>query len=117
MNSPAIPVIDIVQASLRRRYARERRFRRAGVCAVALGLFFVSVLFLDIFLKGYSAFQQTYVQLSIRYDAAIIDPEGCAATSARTRKERGLDRRRVHAVQEGPDLACKEAHFHRIDDR
>jgi phosphate transport system permease protein len=46
--------------------------------AVALGLLFVSVLFLDIFFKGYTAFQQTYIRLQIHYDGSVIDPEGTA---------------------------------------
>ena len=52
-------VIDRVNASLKRRYARERRFRRMGQVAVLLGLLFVSFLFLTIVGNGYTAFQQT----------------------------------------------------------
>lgn len=70
--------IDIVNASLKKRYARERRFRRLGALAVSLGLFFVSALFLDISFKGYSAFQQTYVRLQVHYDPSVIDPQGTA---------------------------------------
>ena len=33
--------IDIVNASLKRRYARERRFKAMGLGAVVLGLLFV----------------------------------------------------------------------------
>ncbi len=68
--------MEIVTAGLEKRYAAERRFRRLGALAVFLGLFFVAVLFIDIFLKGYGAFQQTYVRLQIDYDASIIDPDG-----------------------------------------
>jgi phosphate transport system permease protein len=68
--------MEIVNAGLKKRYAAERRFRRLGAFAVFLGLFFVAVLFVDIFLKGYGAFQQTYVRLQVEYDASIIDPEG-----------------------------------------
>ena len=78
MNSESTRAIDIVNASLKKRYARERRFRFLGVVAVSLGLFFVSMLFLDIFLKGYTAFQQTYIRLQVHYDGEIIDPEGTA---------------------------------------
>jgi phosphate transport system permease protein len=76
MTDSASSTIDIVNASLRKRYARERRFRLVGATAVVLGLLFVSILFLDIFLKGYTAFQQTYVRLGVHYDASIIDPDG-----------------------------------------
>jgi phosphate ABC transporter permease subunit PstA len=69
-------VIDHVNASLKRRYAAERRFRAMGMAAVALGLLLVVVLFADIVGKGYTAFQQTYIQLSIAFDPDVIDPEG-----------------------------------------
>jgi phosphate transport system permease protein len=83
MNNPAKDAagaprrtIDIVQASLKRRYARERRFRLLGATAVVLGMTFVALLFADIILKGYTAFQQTYIQLPIELAAEAIDPDG-----------------------------------------
>ena len=81
MNNPADTTpprraIDIVNASLKRRYARERRFRGLGATAVTLGMVFVVLLFADIILKGYTAFQQTYIQLPIELAAATIDPDG-----------------------------------------
>ncbi|MGQ9831419.1 MAG: phosphate ABC transporter permease PstA [Thermochromatium sp.] len=68
--------IDIVQASLKLRYARERRFRLLGATAVILGLSCVVLLFADIILNGYTAFQQTYIRLPIELTAATIDPDG-----------------------------------------
>ncbi|BCU05990.1 phosphate ABC transporter permease PstA [Allochromatium tepidum] len=83
MNNPAKDAagaprrtIDIVQSSLKRRYARERRFRLLGATAVVLGMSFVALLFADIILKGYTAFQQTYIQLPIELAAEAIDPDG-----------------------------------------
>lgn len=83
MNNPARDAagtprraIDIVNASLKRRYARERRFRLLGATAVTLGMVFVVLLFADIILKGYTAFQQTYIQLPIELAVATIDPDG-----------------------------------------
>ncbi len=70
------PTIDIVQASLKRRYRSERRFRIIGLGAVFLGLTFVAILFADIIGKGYSAFQQTYLRLAVDFSAEVIDPEG-----------------------------------------
>ena len=67
---------DLVQASLKRRYAKERRFRRIGLGAIGLGLLFVSVLFFDIISHGYTAFVQTHIRLPITFDASIIDPQG-----------------------------------------
>jgi phosphate transport system permease protein len=68
--------IDVVNASLARRYASERRFRLLGRLAVLLGLAFVAVLFLSIVANGYSGFQQTYIRLQIAFDPAILDPDG-----------------------------------------
>ena len=68
--------IDIVNASLKRRYVRERRFKAMGLGAVILGLLFVSALFVDIFSKGYTAFVQTHIELEVYFDPAVIDPEG-----------------------------------------
>ena len=68
--------IDIVNASLKRRYAQERRFRFMGAAAVTLGLLFVAILFADIVSKGYTAFAQTYIHVPIRFDAATLDPAG-----------------------------------------
>ncbi len=68
--------IDIVNASLKRRYARERRFKAMGLGAVILGLLFVSALFFDIFSKGYTAFVQTHIELEVYFDPAVIDPDG-----------------------------------------
>lgn len=65
-----------VNASLKRRYARERRFRRLGLAAVILGLLFVAILFVDIVGKGYTAFVQTHIELDIYFDPAVIDPDG-----------------------------------------
>jgi phosphate transport system permease protein len=77
-SDPAIPrrTIDLVNASLKKRYARERRFRFLGAAAVALGLLCVAVLFADIVNKGYTAFQQTYIQVPVTFDPAILDPDG-----------------------------------------
>ena len=68
--------IDKVNASLKRRYATERRFKALGLGAVVLGLLFVSMLFLDIFSKGYTAFVQTHIQLEVYFDPEILDPQG-----------------------------------------
>jgi len=82
MTSRSNDTVDIVRAGLARRYARERRFRRMGMLAIALGLVFVAILFIDIFSKGYTAFQQTYVRIQIHYDASVINPAGTADPQA-----------------------------------
>ncbi|MET0291673.1 MAG: phosphate ABC transporter permease PstA, partial [Steroidobacteraceae bacterium] len=58
------------------RYWAERRFRAYGLGAVLLGVAFVVFLFGSIFSKGWPAFMQASVTLTIDYDPAIIDPEG-----------------------------------------
>ena len=73
---PPRRTIDIVNASLKRRYAREARFRFMGAAAVTLGLLFVVVLFADIASKGYSAFQQTYIQVPVYFDPAVLESAG-----------------------------------------
>ncbi len=74
--APRKRAIDKVNASLKRRYAAERRFHLIGMGAVILGLSFVAILFLDIISKGYPAFQQTYIQLPVHFAAGVIDPDG-----------------------------------------
>ena len=66
----------IVNAGLARRHAAERRFRGYGLIAISLGLAFVVLMFANIIGKGYPAFWQTYVQVPITFDAAVIDPDG-----------------------------------------
>ncbi|EDY86078.1 phosphate ABC transporter, permease protein PstA [gamma proteobacterium HTCC5015] len=61
-----------VEAHLARRYAREKRFRFYGLLSVFVGFAFLVVLFTSIISKGYTAFQQTYIQLDVTYDADIL---------------------------------------------
>jgi phosphate transport system permease protein len=67
---------DIVRAGLEKRYKREMRFRRLGLTAIIIGLIFLSMLFISIVSKGYTAFWQTFVQLEIYLDESVIDPDG-----------------------------------------
>ena len=67
---------EIVEASLKRRYGTERRFRLLGASAVVLGLSFVAILFINIVSNGYSAFFQSYLELPVAFEAEVIDPTG-----------------------------------------
>jgi phosphate transport system permease protein len=67
---------EIVEASLKRRYAAERRFRLLGAGAVVLGLGFVAILFVSIVSKGYTAFFQSYLELPVSFDDEVINPTG-----------------------------------------
>ncbi len=73
---PQRDIKTIVNASLARRHAAERRFRWYGLIAISLGLVFVVLMFANIIGQGYSAFWQTYIELPIHFDSAVIDPEG-----------------------------------------
>jgi phosphate transport system permease protein len=91
--------IDVVNASLKKRYAREARFRRIGFGAVIMGLLFVSILFIDIIGKGYSAFVQTHIELEVFFDPEVIDPQGTGDMQAIARADfRKIAREPLKAV-------------------
>lgn len=73
--------IELVEKSLKRRYRAETRFRLYGMGAVALGIAFVVFLFYTIISQGYTSFRQSYVQLQVYYDPAVIDSEGTRQTA------------------------------------
>lgn len=70
--------IEIVKRGLVRRYRAERRFRFYGLTAIAISLSFLVLLFGSVISKGYSAFLQTFVQMEINFDPALIDRENPA---------------------------------------
>ncbi|MEO0573895.1 MAG: phosphate ABC transporter permease PstA [Pseudomonadota bacterium] len=63
-----------LQARLRVRYARERRFRAYGLAAVLFGLVFLAVFFVSIVSKGASAFRQSMLSVPVIVDASLVDP-------------------------------------------
>ena len=65
-----------VEASLRARYGREKRFRLYGLLSVAFGLFFLVFLLSTIIGNGWTAFRQSAIKLDIDFSAEIIDPAG-----------------------------------------
>ncbi|MFH1982390.1 MAG: phosphate ABC transporter permease PstA [Pseudomonadota bacterium] len=65
--------IDIVKAGLTRRYRAERRFRRLGISAIGLSIAFLLILFTGIFLKGYTAFFQTYIKMDVTFGSDDIN--------------------------------------------
>tara|TARA_B100000674_G_C37852860_1_gene920872 strand:+ start:67 stop:1353 length:1287 start_codon:yes stop_codon:yes gene_type:complete len=65
----------LVEASLERRYKKERRFKAVGLAAILIGLSFVLILFIDIFNKGHSAFLQTHIKVEVFFNPAILDPK------------------------------------------
>ncbi len=67
-SAPRRNTIDIVRGGLGRRYRRERRFRLYGIASVVIALSSLALLFTDIVLKGWQAFEQTRVQLEVHFD-------------------------------------------------
>ncbi|MGF1641389.1 MAG: phosphate ABC transporter permease PstA [Rhodospirillales bacterium] len=65
-----------VAASLRGRYAAERRFRAYGIAAIAFALVFLVFLFFDIISKGLPAFTQTTIRLDITLYPQDVNPDG-----------------------------------------
>ena len=56
---------EIVRRSLKRRYAKEKRFRLYGRCAVFVGFIFLALLLIDIIVKATPAFSVTEIQLEL----------------------------------------------------
>ena len=56
---------DRVKASLKKRYAAEKRFKAYGVVAIAASIGFLFILLISIISKGLPAFKQTYVKLDV----------------------------------------------------
>jgi phosphate transport system permease protein len=66
----------IVQASIAARRNRELRFQLYGILAIVASVAFVLFFCITIVSNGYTAFYQTFLQLEIRFDPALIDPDG-----------------------------------------
>lgn len=67
---------ELVQLSLMKRRAAEKRFRLYGLISILLGLLVLVVLFTDISRKGYTAFVQTQIELDVLLDPAVLNPTG-----------------------------------------
>jgi phosphate transport system permease protein len=62
-----------VQQTLARRHRAEKRFRAYGIASIVFGLLCLVVLFTDIIGKGYSAFLETRIQLSLNLDTSVLE--------------------------------------------
>jgi phosphate transport system permease protein len=67
---------DRTTRSIRKRYARERRFRLYGMAALLTAVGFLILLLSSIAYQGHSAFLETQIRLDIDLDAEYIDPDG-----------------------------------------
>ena len=61
--------------NLKSRLAKERRFKAYGVISILTALVLLAILFTSIISQGYTAFQETRIQLLIHFDADILDVE------------------------------------------
>jgi len=68
--------IDIVNASIQRRYAAEKRFQLYGKLAIAAAMLFLVFMFANIIYKGHTAFIQTFIALDVSFDAEILGLDG-----------------------------------------
>ena len=61
-----------VEAGLKKRYAKEKRFRRFGLISIIISFLFLATLLTDIISKGLPAFQQSYVKLDVTIDSKTL---------------------------------------------
>jgi phosphate transport system permease protein len=73
--------IDIVHQGLAKRYRAEHRFKLYGLGAIVISLLCLAILFISIVGNGYKAFRQTYVELEVFFDPAILDHENLSAAN------------------------------------
>ena len=72
MSKSSNATTERIRKTLAKRYRAEKRFRLYGVMAILFGILCVATLFVDIIGKGHGAFRQTYIQLSVDYDADTL---------------------------------------------
>ncbi|MDR4516531.1 MAG: phosphate ABC transporter permease PstA [Nitrosomonas sp.] len=70
-----LKTIDYINARLAKRHASEKFFRRVGLLSLIIGLLFVVVLFFNIISKGYTAFQQTFIQIEVSFDEQFFSSD------------------------------------------
>lgn len=70
--------LDIVEKGLSRRYRAEKRFRFYGFLSILASLGFLSFLFISIISDGYTAFKQTYLELTVYIDPAAFEESAMA---------------------------------------
>jgi phosphate transport system permease protein len=71
--------LDIVNRGLRKRYRAERRFRFYGLLAIVASMVFLSLLFISIVGKGYTAFEQTFMEITVFFDPASLNQQSLAS--------------------------------------
>lgn len=67
---------EAMDTSLKARYAAEKRFQAYGIIAISLGLIFLSLLFYSIISRGYTAFEQTIIDLPVTLSTKDLSRDG-----------------------------------------
>ncbi|MEH6724571.1 MAG: phosphate ABC transporter permease PstA [Hyphomicrobiales bacterium] len=65
-----------MKVSLKSRYAAEKRFQAYGIIAISLGLIFLGLLFYSIISRGYTAFEQSIIDLPVELSSAEFSVDG-----------------------------------------
>lgn len=73
MTKPLSKQAELVQKSLAKRYASEKRFKAFGIASISFGLSALLVLFIEIFGGGLGGFQRTEIALDITFDADVLE--------------------------------------------
>lgn len=66
----------LVEKSLKRRYARDRRFRLYGMAAIGVALGFLFLILGSIVFKGHTALWQTKIALEVNFETAAFSRDG-----------------------------------------
>ena len=74
-SSNSSSITEIVNKGLKKRYRSEFMFRLYGITSILFAAVFLIVFFSSIIDKGYSAFTQGELNISIYLDPEIIDPD------------------------------------------
>jgi len=94
-----------VKRGLKKRYAKEKRFRAYGMAAVFVGFIFLALLLVDIFGKAAPAVQQTYVKVEMNFDAEVLGlpNDGSELTEKQIRSANyyGMIKKSIYAMYPG----------------
>ena len=83
--SPSVHTSEAMARRLAKRRAAERRFRAYGIVAITLAIAALATLFTSIVDNGYTAFQQTHIELEVTWDPEVLgigDARDAGALSA-----------------------------------
>jgi len=85
--------INIVKKGLAKRYRAEKRFRLYGVTAITASLIFLAFLFISISSSGYTAFQQTFIRLTVNFEIETFGGDNVEMESISSANYQGIVKR------------------------